>query len=87
MAGKKDNAVVMVLTDITNAQAAQVAKEVIRIKNKHAPLGRGTIATGKKQGSRVRYPDKSCRMKGDKDHGKKRSKACKSTTFGKGKGF
>ncbi len=49
MAGKKDNAVVMVLTDITNAQAAQVAKEVIRIKNKHAPLGRGTIATGKKQ--------------------------------------
>ena len=49
MAGKKDNAVVMVLTDITTAQAAQVAKEVIRIKNKFAPLGRGTIATGKRQ--------------------------------------
>lgn len=49
MAGKKDNAVVMVLTEVTNTQAAQVAKEVIRIKNKVAPLGRGTIATGKKQ--------------------------------------
>lgn len=49
MAGKKDNAVVMVLTDVTTAQAAQVAKEVIRIKNKFAPLGRGTIATGKRQ--------------------------------------
>ena len=49
MAGKKDNAVVMVLTNVTTAQAAQVAKEVIQIKNKFAPLGRGTIATGKKQ--------------------------------------
>lgn len=49
MAGKKDNAVVMVLTNVTNAQAAQVAKEAIRIKNKFAPLGRGTIATGKRQ--------------------------------------
>ncbi|MDE7417107.1 MAG: hypothetical protein K2N44_12565 [Lachnospiraceae bacterium] len=49
MAGKKDNAVVMVLADVTTAQAAQVAKEVIRIKNKFAPLGRGTIATGKRQ--------------------------------------
>ena len=39
----------MVLTDVTNAQAAQVVKEVIRIKNKVAPSGRGTIATGKKQ--------------------------------------
>lgn len=49
MAGKKDNAVVMVLTDVTMTQAAQVAKEVIQIKNKFAPLGRGTIATGKRQ--------------------------------------
>ena len=32
MAGKKDNVVVMVLTNVTNAQAAQVVKEVFRIK-------------------------------------------------------
>lgn len=49
MAGKKDNAVVMVITNITNAQAAQVVKEATRIKGKFAPLGRGTIAIGKKQ--------------------------------------
>lgn len=49
MAGKKDNAVVMVLTNVTNAQAAQVVKEIFKIKNKYAPLGRGTIAAGKKQ--------------------------------------
>lgn len=28
MAGKKDNAVVIVLTNVTNAQAAQMVKEV-----------------------------------------------------------
>lgn len=49
MAGKKDNAVVMVLTNVTNAQAAQVVKEIFKIKNKYAPLGMGTIAAGKKQ--------------------------------------
>lgn len=49
MAGKKDNAVVMVLTNVTSTQAAQVAKEVFRTKSKIAPLGRGTIAVGKKQ--------------------------------------
>lgn len=49
MAGKKDNAVVIVLTNVTNTQAAQVMKEMFRIKNKFAPLGRGTIAISKKQ--------------------------------------
>lgn len=49
MAGKKDNAVVMVLTNVTNAQAAQMVKEVFRIKGKIAPSGRGTIAAGKRE--------------------------------------
>lgn len=48
MAGKKDNAVVAVITDLTDEQAAQVTKEIIKAKKKYAPNGRGTIASGKK---------------------------------------
>lgn len=52
MAGKKDNSVAMVftiLTVIANIRAVHVAKEMIRIKNKTAPFGRGIVATGKRQ--------------------------------------
>lgn len=49
MAGKKDRAVVMVITDVTNAQAARIVQETIKIKNKIAPSGRGTIAARKKE--------------------------------------
>lgn len=49
MAGLKDNAVVAVMGDLTDTQAAQITKEIIRAKKKYAPLGRGTIACGKKE--------------------------------------
>lgn len=48
MAGVKDNAVVAVIGDLTNEQAAQMVKEIIKAKGKFAPNGRGTIACGKK---------------------------------------
>ncbi len=48
MAGKKDHAVVAVISDLTRSQAAQISKEIMCAKAKHAPLGRGTIATGQK---------------------------------------
>ena len=48
MAGKKDNAIVAVIGDLTNEQAAQVTKEIMKAKRKYAPNGRGTIACGKK---------------------------------------
>lgn len=48
MAGMKDNAVVAVIGDLTNEQAAQMAKEIMKAKRKCAPKGRGTIACGKK---------------------------------------
>ena len=47
MAGKKDHAVVAVITDLTYNQAAQISKDIMKAKAKSAPLGRGTIATGK----------------------------------------
>ena len=47
MAGKKDNAVVAVIDNLTNEQAAQMSKEIIKAKKKYAPLGRGTAALGK----------------------------------------
>lgn len=46
MAGKKDHAIVAVLGDLTDAQAAQISKEIMRAKAKYAPDGRGTIAFG-----------------------------------------
>jgi predicted Zn-dependent peptidase len=48
MAGKKDNAVVAVIGDLTDEQAAQMTKEIMKAKRKNAPYGRGTIACCKK---------------------------------------
>ena len=47
MAGKKDNAVVAVISGLTSKQASQISGDIMRAKEKNAPLGRGTIATGK----------------------------------------
>ncbi|MCD8238635.1 MAG: hypothetical protein LUC92_04765 [Clostridiales bacterium] len=47
MAGTKDNSVVAVVTALTQDQAAELTKEIIKAKNKYAPLSRGTIASGK----------------------------------------
>ena len=48
MAGKKDNALVAVISDLTQTQAAQISKEIMKAKAKYAPYGRGTIAIGVK---------------------------------------
>ena len=46
MAGRKDNVVVAVISDLTTSQAAEIQKQIIVAKGKYAPKGRGTIATG-----------------------------------------
>lgn len=46
MAGKKDKAVVAVISGLTNNQAAQITKDIMRSKQKYAPNGRGTVASG-----------------------------------------
>lgn len=46
MAGKKDKAVVAVISGLTANQSAQITKEIMRAKEKYAPLSRGTIASG-----------------------------------------
>ena len=43
MAGKKDKAVVAVISGLTNNQAAQITKDIMRSKQKNAPNGRGTV--------------------------------------------
>lgn len=48
MAGCKDQAVVAVISGLTVNQASQISKEIMRSKEKYAPYGRGTIATGVK---------------------------------------
>ena len=48
MAGKKDRAVVAVISDLTQNQAAQISKDIMKAKAKYAPNGRGTIASGSK---------------------------------------
>lgn len=49
MAGKRDNAVIAVISDLTKAQSARLLKEIIQAKSNIAPQGRGTVATGKKE--------------------------------------
>lgn len=46
MAGKKDKAVVAVISGLTENQAAQITKDIMKSKQKNAPLGRGTVASG-----------------------------------------
>lgn len=46
MAGKKDKAVVAVISGLTVNQSAQITKEIMRAKEKFAPKSRGTIASG-----------------------------------------
>ncbi len=47
MAGKKDNAVVAVISGLTSNQASQISRDIMRSKEKYAPFGRGTVASGK----------------------------------------
>ena len=48
MARKKDCAVVAVIDNLTENQAADMVRDIMKAKSKHAPEGRGTIASGKK---------------------------------------
>lgn len=47
MSGKKEHVVVSVISGLTINQASQISKEIMRSKEKYAPFGRGTIASGK----------------------------------------
>ena len=49
MAGKKDKVVVAVISELTDNQAAHLTKDIIKAKQKYAPRGRGTVATGFKE--------------------------------------
>lgn len=46
MAGKSDKSVIAVISGLTNNQAAQITKDIMKSKQKYAPSGRGTIASG-----------------------------------------
>lgn len=46
MAGKKDKTVVAVITGLTECQAAKISGDIMKSKQKNAPLGRGTVASG-----------------------------------------
>ncbi len=48
MAGKKDQALVVVLTDMTPTQAGKILDKVVRAKAGEAPLARGTAVVGPK---------------------------------------
>ena len=46
MAGKKNQAVVAVISGLTNNQAAQITKDIMKSKQKYAPHARGTATSG-----------------------------------------
>ena len=45
MAGKKDRVVVAVIGELTQNQAAEITKEIIKAKTKYAVNSRGTISS------------------------------------------
>ena len=46
MASKKDKSVVAVISGLTNNQAAQLSKDIMKSKQRYATCSRGTIAAG-----------------------------------------
>lgn len=48
MAGKKENMVVAVIGNLTDVQAAELTKEIVKAKKQYAATAAGTIAIGKK---------------------------------------
>lgn len=46
MAGKKDKAVIAVISGLTDNQAANIMGDIMKSKQKNAPLSRGTAASG-----------------------------------------
>ena len=60
MAGKKDRSVVAVITGLTKCQEANISRDIMLAKQKHAPLGRGIISQGSSSsiGSRLKQGQK-----------------------------
>lgn len=50
MSGKKDKNVVFVGTGMTSTQASNLMREIVKAKNKVAPLSRGTAAIASNEG-------------------------------------
>ena len=46
MAGKKDQSVIATITGLTSTQAANIQRDIIKSKDKHAPSARGTMVKG-----------------------------------------
>lgn len=46
MARKSDKSIIAVISRLTNNQAAQISKDIMKSKQKYAPSGRETIASG-----------------------------------------
>ena len=46
MAGKKDKSVVAVISGLTDSQAARISADIMKLKQRNAPSGRGTITSG-----------------------------------------
>ncbi len=46
MAGKNNRSLVAVLSNLTSSQVAHITADIMRSKQRYAPRGRGTIASG-----------------------------------------
>ncbi|MEZ3506954.1 MAG: hypothetical protein K1W10_08435 [Lachnospiraceae bacterium] len=46
MVGKKDKSVVAVISGLTDSQAARISADIMKSKQRNAPNGRGTVASG-----------------------------------------
>ncbi len=46
MSKKRDNSVVAVITGLSSRQAANISRDIMISKQRHAPFGRGIISKG-----------------------------------------
>lgn len=46
MAGKKDKAVVAVISGLTDSQMATISADIMKSKQKNAPFARGAVTSG-----------------------------------------
>lgn len=49
MKNKKDQALVVVVSGLTSNQAGKLRRDMVEAKQRYAPKGKGTIATGRKE--------------------------------------
>jgi hypothetical protein len=62
MSGKRDKAVIAIISNLTSSQQAAISADLMKSKDKHAPFGRGTISACTKDSIGIELQDSIIRI-------------------------